>query len=141
MIRQIMLNLLDNAIKFTPDGGSVFVKARKVRSQESGVSNEEHLSSEPAGDFIEISVADSGIGISEEDRGKLFQPFQQLDSALTRKYKGTGLGLSICKRLVELHGGKIWIEGLEGGGSRFSFVIPANRVEKYHSGVDGVRKT
>jgi PAS domain S-box-containing protein len=122
-IRQIMLNLLGNAVKFTPEGGSVHVRARGGQN------------------FIEISVADTGIGISEEDREKLFQPFQQLDSVLTKKYKGTGLGLSICKRLVELHEGKIWIEGLEGGGSRFSFVIPANRVEKHHSVADGVRKT
>ena len=61
-------------------------------------------------DFIEISVIDTGIGIAPEDQKKLFQPFQQIDSALSRKYSGTGLGLNLCKQIVELHGGRIWVE-------------------------------
>ncbi|MBI4679670.1 MAG: hypothetical protein HY753_00265, partial [Nitrospirae bacterium] len=75
-------------------------------------------------DFIEISVADTGIGIAHEDMEKLFQPFQQLDTTLTKKYEGTGLGLNISKKFVELHNGKIWAESEIGKGSRFIFTIP-----------------
>jgi signal transduction histidine kinase len=64
------------------------------------------------------------MGISPEDQSKLFKPFQQIDTRLTRKYKGTGLGLSLCKKLVELHGGRIWVESEVGKGSNFIFVIP-----------------
>lgn len=109
-IKQVLYNLLSNAFKFTPDGGSVSVQARLVN-----------------GNFIEISVEDTGIGISSEDQKKLFQPFQQIDSALSRKVPGTGLGLNLCKKFVELHGGRIWIESEVGKGSRFVFVIPEKR--------------
>ncbi|MBI4687814.1 MAG: GAF domain-containing protein [Nitrospirae bacterium] len=110
-IKQVLFNLLSNALKFTPDGGSVVVQARKARN---GGMRES----------MEISVTDTGIGISEEDQKKLFQPFEQLDSALTKKHKGTGLGLSICKNIVELHGGRIWLESEPGRGARFTFTIP-----------------
>lgn len=79
------------------------------------------------GNFDKISVADTGIGISPEDQKRLFQPFQQLESTLTKKYEGTGLGLSISKRIVEFHGGRIWAESEEGKGSRFIFVIPVRK--------------
>ncbi len=105
-LKQIMFNLLSNAVKFTPDEGSVTVKARRD------------------GDFIEISVADTGIGIKIEDMEKLFKPFSQIESAYTKTYEGTGLGLALTKRLVELHGGRIWCESEFGKGSKFSFVIP-----------------
>ncbi len=75
-------------------------------------------------DFIEISVTDTGIGISKEDQQKLFQPFQQVGSYLTKKEEGTGLGLSLCKRFAELHNGRIWVESDTGKGARFAFVIP-----------------
>jgi signal transduction histidine kinase len=75
-------------------------------------------------DVIEISVEDTGRGISPEDQQKLFQPFQQLDTSLTREYGGTGLGLNLCKKFVELHGGRIWVESEVGKGSRFVFRIP-----------------
>ncbi len=110
-IRQVLLNLLSNAFKFTPDRGSVYVYARKAQD-------------EGTGSFIEISVVDSGIGISEEDKEKLFKPFQQLDSSVSKKHQGTGLGLSLCKKIIELHGGRIWVESEKGKGSRFIFVIP-----------------
>jgi signal transduction histidine kinase len=80
---------------------------------------------EPDADFVEISVADTGIGIKEEDLPLLFAPFQQLDAGFTRQYEGTGLGLALTKRLVELHGGRIWAESEFGRGSRFTFAIPA----------------
>jgi len=126
-IKQVLFNLLNNAFKFTPDEGSVRVAARKVGRSERGDSFS-GTSAFPLfrtdGDFIEISVTDTGIGISSEDQKKLFQPFQQIDSALSRKYSGTGLGLNLCKQFVELHGGRIWVESELEKGSRFIFVIP-----------------
>jgi signal transduction histidine kinase len=80
-------------------------------------------------DCIEITVEDTGIGIAHGDMEKLFQPFQQLESLLTKKYEGTGLGLKLCKDFVELHGGKIWAESELGKGSRFTFVIPVRRLK------------
>lgn len=105
---QVLFNLLDNAVKFTPAGGSVQVSARRISD----------------GDYIEISVTDTGIGVKEEDMGRLFKPFQQLESPYTKKYKGTGLGLLLAKKLVELHGGSIRAESEFGKGSTFTFVIP-----------------
>lgn len=106
-IKQVLFNLLSNGFKFTLDGGSVFVHARMLSD-----------------DLIEISVADSGIGISTEDQAKLFQPFQQLESPMLKKRPGTGLGLNLCRQLVKLHGGRIWVESEPGKGSKFIFVIP-----------------
>jgi len=105
-LKQIMFNLLSNAVKFTPAGGTVNVSA--VRD----------------GDFIEITVADSGIGIREEDIPKLFHPFTQLESVYTKEFEGTGLGLALNRQMVELHGGRIWVKSELGAGSRFSFTIP-----------------
>ena len=135
-IKQVLLNLLGNAFKFTDDGGSVTVKAQIVNKRDviaRSISDEAISKDEIAtpsarndslGNFVEISVEDTGIGISSEDQKRLFQPFQQLESTLTKKYEGTGLGLSISKKIVELHGGRIWVESEEGKGSRFIFVIP-----------------
>ncbi|MCL5238246.1 MAG: ATP-binding protein [Nitrospirae bacterium] len=106
-LKQIMFNLLNNALKFTPDGGSVIVQVRKVPH-----------------DFIEISISDTGIGIKAEAMPKLFKEFSQLESAYTTAYDGTGLGLALTKRLVELHGGSIWAESEYGKGSKFTFAIP-----------------
>jgi PAS domain S-box-containing protein len=105
-VEQIILNLLGNAIKFT-EKGHVEVKCWE--------NNE----------YVQISVADSGIGINPKDQESLFQPFRQLESGLNRRYEGTGLGLCICKRLVEGLGGEIWVESTEGGGSTFSFTLPS----------------
>lgn len=105
--KQILFNLLSNAVKFSkPEGGVVTMKAKK------------------ADNFASFSVSDNGIGIEEEDMGKLFRVFQQLDSGIARKYGGTGLGLAITKQLVELHGGKIWVESKYGEGSTFTFTLP-----------------
>ncbi len=104
--KQILLNFLGNSIKFTPEGGSTTIEAHRVD------------------DMAQISIIDTGIGISQEDQKKLFQPFKQLDSSTSRKYEGTGLGLALVKRFVELHGGKVWVESELGKGSTFIFTIP-----------------
>lgn len=132
-LQQVMVSLLDNAVKFTPEGGSVRVAARQVRSKDlgsackKGFSDLQAVDLEHQGDFIEISVTDTGIGIIPEDLSKLFRPFQQLETPYTKKYRGTGLGLLLSKKLIELHGGTIWVESKPGTGSRFVFVIPARQ--------------
>lgn len=105
--RQVLYNLLSNAIKFTPEGGSVDVRA--LRLDEGSV---------------EISVTDTGIGISPEHQELIFSEFRQVDNSYSRKYEGTGLGLALTRKLVELHGGRIWVESEVGSGSKFAFVIP-----------------
>jgi PAS domain S-box-containing protein len=127
-LKQILFNLLSNAVKFTPDGGSVRVKARRVSSLESQVSSldlkPETKNSQFDRDFIEIAVADTGIGIKRGDLDKLFKPFCQLEPAYTKTYEGTGLGLAIIKRLVEFLGGTIGVESECDKGSTFSFALP-----------------
>jgi signal transduction histidine kinase len=105
--KQMVYNLLANAVKFTPDGGSVWLKAQKTSAGQ-----------------LEFSVADTGIGIGEKDIPRLFNPFEQLDSSLERKYEGTGLGLSMVKRLVELNGGTVSVRSELGKGSCFTVRIP-----------------
>ncbi|MEW6714471.1 MAG: hybrid sensor histidine kinase/response regulator [Nitrospirota bacterium] len=133
-LKQVLFNLLDNAVKFTPAGGSVRVAARLVDSSwliahgKIGVSSEPSaMNYEPGRKFVEVSVADTGIGIKEEDMPRLFQPFQQLESPYTKTYKGTGLGLMLAQELLKLHNGTIWAESEYGKGSKFTFVIPAMR--------------
>ncbi len=120
---QVLMNLVGNAIKFTPGGGSVNVTAKSVSSSEFQVS-----SSQPetptSPDFIEISVADTGIGIPAEELKSIFGEFRQVDSSITREYGGSGLGLSIAKRLVEMHRGSIWADSQVGRGSTFYVRIP-----------------
>jgi len=79
---------------------------------------------------IEISVKDTGIGIKPEDIQKLFKEFTQLESVYTKKYGGTGLGLALSKKLIELHGGKIWVESEYGRGSKFTFTVPVSKIKK-----------
>ena len=120
-LKQIMYNLLSNAIKFTPDGGSVRINAEAIEAISSS-SDSEIPNPQSA---IEISVTDSGIGINPEDQARVFQEFEQLDSHYDRKYEGTGLGLALTRKLVKLHGGRIWVESEgEGKGSTFTFSIP-----------------
>jgi signal transduction histidine kinase/DNA-binding response OmpR family regulator len=108
-LRQVLLNLVSNATKFT-EKGQVGVSARVT--EESGQSE------------VVVSVSDTGLGIAPENQVKLFEPFSQVDASPTRKTGGTGLGLSICRHLVELHGGRIWVESALGEGSTFSFTLP-----------------
>lgn len=105
-LKQVLLNLLSNAVKFTPDGGAITVEAKKQ------------------GEELLIAVSDTGIGIAPEEQELIFDEFYQTGRK-TGKAAGTGLGLAICKRIVRLHGGRIWVEsGGEGKGSRFCFTLP-----------------
>jgi signal transduction histidine kinase len=127
-LRQILFNLLSNAIKFTPDGGLITVAARRVNWSNGQIVDSsrpiDQSTSRPI-DCLEIRVTDTGIGIRPEDLGKLFREFTQLDTPAARQGDGTGLGLALCKRLVELHGGRIWASSAgEGKGSTFTVVLP-----------------
>ncbi|MDB6036953.1 MAG: Histidine kinase, partial [Verrucomicrobiales bacterium] len=122
--KQIMYNLLSNAIKFTPEGGQVTVSARRW-VDDGALPNPERRRRPPA-PCLRIAVSDTGIGIRPHDHERIFVEFEQVDSSYGRQQQGTGLGLALTKRLVELHGGKIWVEseGIEGRGSTFIFQIP-----------------
>ncbi|OGR79998.1 MAG: hypothetical protein A3I11_05545 [Elusimicrobia bacterium RIFCSPLOWO2_02_FULL_39_32] len=111
-IKQVLDNLLSNAIKFTPKQGTI------------------QMAGENMGDFVLVSVSDTGIGVKKEDQGNIFKKFYQVDSSLTRSAGGTGLGLSICKAIVEMHGGRIWVESEVGKGSFFRFVLPRLKVKE-----------
>jgi signal transduction histidine kinase len=106
-IKQVMLNLLSNAVKFTPEGGRIEVRAV------------------PSNGFSEVSVSDSGIGIAPEDQAVVFDEFRQVGTSAAKR-EGTGLGLALCRKFIELHGGKIWVESQVGVGSTFTFTIPAD---------------
>jgi signal transduction histidine kinase len=120
-LKQIMFNLLSNAVKFTPSGGSVTVNAKRSKSIPLAM---QKADMPEAGDFIEVSVKDTGIGIKPEDLSKLFQTFSQIESVYSKTVEGTGLGLALTRKLVELHGGRIWVESEFNKGSKFTFIIP-----------------
>jgi signal transduction histidine kinase len=109
-IAHIVGNLLGNAIDFTPRGGKVWVKAWSA--------------TEGASRVCVVEVGDTGIGIDPEHHELVFREFAQVDSSASRQHHGTGLGLTIARKLVELHGGRIWLESSLGAGSRFFFTIP-----------------
>jgi len=131
-VRQILTNLLSNAVKFTPPGGRITLSARVVQGSGFRVQREpsvDHelstMNHEHHGDFVEIAVKDTGIGIRPEDQPKLFQPFMRLEGSSGAQCEGTGLGLVITRRLVEMHGGRIWVESEgEGKGSTFTVTLP-----------------
>ena len=103
-IEQVFTNLIHNAIKFTPESGTITIATQQDK------------------DHVLVSVSDTGIGISTDDLPRIFERFYKADKA--RSGKGTGLGLAIAKQIVELHNGKIWVESQEGTGSTFYFTIP-----------------
>jgi GAF domain-containing protein len=109
-VKQVLLNLLSNALKFTPEGGRVDVRAGLVDG------------------MAEISVTDTGVGIAPEDQGAIFEEFRQVGTA-EKKAEGTGLGLTLCRKFVELHGGLIWVKSEVGAGSTFTFRIPMRSEE------------
>ena len=110
--KQILYNLLSNAIKFTGERGEVTTRF--------SVSENE----------LVTQVTDTGVGMTPEEQDKLFQPFMQLDASKSREYSGSGLGLALTKRLVEIHGGKIWVESEKGKGSTFQFTLPLSQLAK-----------
>ena len=120
-LSQVVTNLLANATKFTPEGGAIRLNAQYEGEE---------------GDLVtlRIAVSDTGIGVSEEQKARLFQSFEQAESSTTRKFGGTGLGLAICKSIVELMGGEIWVESEPDHGATFIFTIRARR------GTDALRE-
>ncbi len=110
-IKQVLFNLLGNALKFTPDGRQVGVRVSDGK------------------DFIKITVWDQGIGIAKEELGNLFQPFHRIETPLTKHLAGTGLGLNYSKKIIDLHGGQIWVESDLGKGSQFTFTLPKTLVK------------
>ncbi len=109
-LRQVVVNLLNNAVKFTESGGTIEIGTHMVE------------------DHVVVEVSDSGIGIAARDLTRIFDLFTRSDTAITRQFEGLGLGLHLVKRLVELHGGRIWVESTPGKGSRFFFSLPVGRV-------------
>jgi signal transduction histidine kinase len=104
----VIFNLLSNAVKFTPDGGSVDVSARRANGE------------------VVTAVRDTGVGIAMDDLEDIFEEFRQVGQGDTKR-EGTGLGLALTKKLVELHGGRIWAESEVGAGSTFTFTLPLSR--------------
>jgi signal transduction histidine kinase len=110
-LRQVVFNLLSNAVKFTPQGGSVVVSSARVDGE------------------VQVSVTDTGPGIATEDRERIFDEFQQTEVGVQQR-EGSGLGLALSKRLVELHGGRIWVESEPGHGSCFVFTLPIREASR-----------
>lgn len=122
-IKQILFNLLSNAVKFTPSGGSVTVSACTVMAE--SLLSAPHHQELPPGNYLLLSVTDTGIGVKKEDVKRIFEPFEQSDNSSTRQHEGTGLGLSLSKMLARLHGGTIWVTpNPAGAGSIFYLAIP-----------------
>jgi len=115
-LERAVTNLVDNAIKFTPEGGTIRLLARALHEEEPGV---------------EIIVEDSGVGIPEKDLGAVFERFFQVDPTSRRRYGGMGLGLALVQRAVELHGGRVWAESTLGRGTAFHIWLPVSGVERW----------
>ncbi len=134
--KQIVYNLLSNAVKFSGNGGKVVLSARRVsRAQVGALPGTRSVHAFPLApnayeEFIELSVSDSGIGISTENMARLFQAFSQIDSSLARKFEGTGLGLAMVKLLAELHGGTVAVASTEGEGACFAAWLPLRPSEQ-----------
>ena len=110
-IAQVINNLMENAVKYSPDGGEIVTSAQVQ------------------GAMLQISVADQGVGIPQRDLHRVFDRFHRVEGEISKRVGGTGLGLAICQRLVEAHGGKIWVESRLGRGSTFYFTVPLTRME------------
>ena len=109
-VKQVLVNLLSNALKFTPEGGRIDVRA------------------EVHEEVAEVSVTDTGVGIAPEDQEAVFEEFRQVGTA-DKKVEGTGLGLALSRKFIELHGGRIWVTSAVGVGSTFTFTLPLRREE------------
>jgi two-component system, NarL family, sensor histidine kinase BarA len=117
-IAHVLANLLGNAIEFTPTGGRVWVRASRASLEKS-----EQIAS------VLVEVGDTGVGIAAEHHDLIFREFAQVDATPSRPHHGTGLGLTIARKLVELHGGRIWVESELGSGSRFYFMVPFEQTD------------
>jgi signal transduction histidine kinase len=124
-LRQVFINLTDNAVKFTPPQGTVRLAARLTVDQPVGEPGLVLVA--PLRPVIEVRVIDTGVGIAESEREKVFDPFYQIDQSSTREHGGAGLGLAIVKRLVEAHQGSIRVESNEPHGAVFVVTLPASR--------------
>ncbi len=138
-IKQIFFNILSNAVKFTPDAGDIKIRVQGVNGRAVGsfsglAPDGQGALPNPPGDCVLVSVSDTGIGIKKEDQLRIFNAFEQADGSISRTFQGTGLGLSLTRKLVELHGGSIWVESPGvGEGSTFSFFIPVIPVRERHT--------
>ncbi|MEO8842012.1 MAG: PAS domain S-box protein [Kofleriaceae bacterium] len=136
-VKQIVYNLLSNAVKFAVEGGKVTLRARRVPRDEVGQlpgpwnGRSLPLAGTEFAEFVEISVTDTGIGISTDGLERLFEPFSQIDSGLSRKFEGSGLGLAMVKVLAELHGGTVAVESCVGEGSCFRVWLPMRAPEAH----------
>ena len=117
-VKQVVVNLLSNAVKFTPNGGRVSVRARHLN----GVDGR-------AGEWAEVSVSDTGVGIAKKDQALVFEEFRQASGDVLHKSEGTGLGLALVKRFVELHGGQITLASAPGRGSTFTITLPQHELK------------
>jgi two-component system, NarL family, sensor histidine kinase BarA len=124
-LRQVFINLTDNAVKFTPTGGHVRLAVRLTQARPAGEPGLVLVA--PLKPVVEVRVVDTGIGISEDERDKVFDPFYQIDQSSTREYGGAGLGLAIVRRLIEAHQGTIHLEANEPVGAVFVVTLPAGR--------------
>jgi PAS domain S-box-containing protein len=115
-LERVLDNLMDNAVKYSPNGGDIRITAHRDS------------------DSLVLGVHDQGIGISHADQAKLFQPFQRLETSMEASLKGVGLGLVVCRRLVEAHGGRIWVESDPGKGSSFYFTLPIPEIQQSNPG-------
>ena len=104
-------HLVRNAITFTDSGGHVLVTGETVPG------------------YVKVTVTDDGIGIPQKDLSRIFERFYQVEAHLTRKHSGMGLGLSVVKAMIDIHGGRVWAESVEGKGSRFTFILPVNAMQ------------
>ncbi len=142
LLREVLDNLLDNAINYSPDGGRIDIviyparlsSAAQQRTTEKVVAGEEQQEGQmqkEAEQMLDICVCDHGLGIPDEHLERIFERFHRVDTGLTRTVNGLGLGLTICKRIVEMHGGRIWAESCSAGGSAFHVLFPlAERSEE-----------
>ena len=128
-LEQVLTNLVSNAIKFTPAGKSITISSRVVNATDINVNeNFKDVIKNLTGDYIEVCVEDEGIGIESKNLLHAFDKFAQIENSLSRKAGGTGLGLPIAKQLLDAHKGAIWCDSKLNKGSKFYFIIPANKV-------------
>ncbi|MEA3371043.1 MAG: ATP-binding protein [Campylobacterota bacterium] len=124
-IKEVIINLLSNAVKFTSSSGSINVDIRKLNPEESGITR------------VRFEIQDSGIGVTSEQKAKIFEAFSQADTSITRKYGGTGLGLTISSRFIELMGGQLDLHSEPGKGTTFFFTIDFEEIETLNESAKG----